>query len=1031
MTQPRESSVPAEQAGQDWGDYHLVEEVGRGGMGVVFKARQRVANRVVALKVLRQGPLGEDETVRRFRNEAEIVAQLDHPAIVPLYEVVEGPRGVAFSMKYLEGGSLAEHLPRFASDARAAAQMVATVARAVHHAHQRGVLHRDLKPSNILLDNEGRPYVTDFGLARRVAMDGSLTQSGALVGTPNYMAPEQTSGRKAAVTTLTDVHGLGAVLYTLLAGRSPFQGDSLLETLAQIQQEDPVPPSQHGRPVDRDLETICMKSLAREPQARYVSPEALAEDLERWLAGKPILARPIGRLARTWRWCRRNPAGAALVGALVLAATVLAGSIGWIAANRQAQRAQVESRVREALVLAEPQLQAGNPRAPELLAAVRVADAQLASEFLPAVMREQVEQLRADQKMLAVLEDIRLEQAGTTATRFSLAPADPKYEAAFQEYGIEVDALSIPEAVARIQARRIAPHLVDALENWARARKSRRKGDASWRRLLDIADIADAQNPWRSRFREALAQEKGPDEWKRLIASAPSKELSAATFTLLGGLLDQTEFRTDRELINQLVTVLQEGQEMQPADFWLNHGLARALYCRQPPQLEEAIGFYRAAVALRPQSPGTHLNLGAALGEKRDLPAAIREFRKAVGLDAEAANAHFNLGTALAQKGEVNEAITELREAIRLRPDYLQAHNNLGNVLRMKGDLVEAVQEFRVAIHIEPGHHHLHNNLGNTLRQMGDLDRAGAAYTEAIRLKPDFAEAHLNLGAVLAEKEQRDEAIKEYRVAIQIQKDFPRAHFNLAIALKSNGEEDEAIREYQEALRLQPDYPEANCNLGQLLRDQGRFAEALTYLRRGHEQGLKRRWTYPSGDWVKKCERLLELDAKLSGGSKGEIQPTQPGDRLMLAQIYQRRRSLYLAATRLYTEAFAEQPTLANDLNARPRFEAACAAALAAAGQGKDANTIDASERPRLRKQALDWLHAELAAYRQVLATRPDKVASEVRQLMQHWQQDEDFASVRGAEALARLPEAERSAWEKLWEDVRALQREAASRLNR
>jgi serine/threonine-protein kinase len=266
----------AEVEAETFGDYDLLEEIGRGGMGVVYKARQKSLNRWVALKVLRADELGSKPELQRFRNEAEMVALLDHPGIVSVHEVGSQHSRHYFSMKLIEGGSLAGQLERFTAQPRLAATLLVSIARAIHHAHQRGILHRDLKPSNILLDQDGRPHVTDFGLAKRVETDSSLTQSGALVGTPSYMAPEQASGKKETVTTATDVHGLGAVLYALLTGRPPFRADTVLETLVQVREKEAEPPRRINAKVDRDLETICVKCLQKDPGKRYSSAAGVA-----------------------------------------------------------------------------------------------------------------------------------------------------------------------------------------------------------------------------------------------------------------------------------------------------------------------------------------------------------------------------------------------------------------------------------------------------------------------------------------------------------------------------------------------------------------------------------------------------------------------------------------------------------------------------------------------------------------------------------------------------------------------------------
>jgi WD40 repeat protein len=410
-----------------FGDYELVEEIARGGMGIVYKARQLSLDRVVALKVIRAGEFASPAEARRFRQEVEAVAALDHPHIVSVFEVGEHGGVPYYAMRLIEGGSLASRLadwvvPKAATRAEsrrrqaAAAGLMAAAARAVHHAHQRGTLHRDLKPGNILLDGRGEPHVTDFGLARKIGKDSSLTRTGVIVGTPSYMAPEQARGRED-VTTEADVYGLGAVLYELLAGRPPFLGEDVLDTLYQVREREPAAPRTYCPAVDRDLETVCLKCLEKDPNRRYSSAAALADDLDRWAAGEPVLARRAGPLERAAKWVKRHPAGAGLVGlGVVTAAAVI---WGLVALSYNAELAEGKRRVEETngrLEDALGQLRVEKDEADRLRG---VADGQrkrageqeaLARRFLYVTQMNQAKQAYEEKKFghaLALLDKLR------------------------------------------------------------------------------------------------------------------------------------------------------------------------------------------------------------------------------------------------------------------------------------------------------------------------------------------------------------------------------------------------------------------------------------------------------------------------------------------------------------------------------------------------------------------------------------------------------------------------------------------------
>src|SRR5712691_3984150 len=323
---PLSTSLAPSPMLMDFGDYELLEQIGRGGQGVVFRARQKSLNRTVALKVISLGQWASEAHVKRFRREAEAAARLEHPCIVPIYEVGERDGSCYFSMKFVEGGQLDELIRRTPMSIRQAGELVAKMARTVHYAHEHGILHRDIKPGNVLLDAKGEPHLTDFGLARLLETESTVTRTLEVLGTPSYMAPEQALGENAAVSSATDVYGLGAVLYQLLTGHPPFAGGTTYETIRLVLDTEPRQPRLWNPKVDRDLSTICLKCLEKDLQRRYSSSLALAEDLEHWLKHEPIRARRTGIFSQGKKWIRRNPASALLAASLI----ALAATAGWI-----------------------------------------------------------------------------------------------------------------------------------------------------------------------------------------------------------------------------------------------------------------------------------------------------------------------------------------------------------------------------------------------------------------------------------------------------------------------------------------------------------------------------------------------------------------------------------------------------------------------------------------------------------------------------------------------------------------------------
>lgn len=356
-----QSTVASDSAGQvkpaplgDLGDYELLEEIARGGMGVVYKARQKKANRIVALKMILSGRLADENAVKRFYTEVESAANLDHPNIVPIFDVGGQDGQHFYSMGFIDGCSLKHRIDDGPLRCDESAQLVAAIADAIDYAHRQGIIHRDLKPHNVLIDKSGAPRVTDFGLAKQIESNSDLTGTGQILGTPCYMSPEQAAGDSGAISPLSDVYSLGAILYELLTGRPPFIAATVMETLSQVLEREALPPRSLNPSIDRDIQTICLKCLEKEPSARYESAAALAADLTRYLDGEPILARPASLLEKTWRRAKKRPLVTGLVVALLLVS--LAGGVtAWLLSRRTRDLSQEVETTQQEKSLVEKQ----------------------------------------------------------------------------------------------------------------------------------------------------------------------------------------------------------------------------------------------------------------------------------------------------------------------------------------------------------------------------------------------------------------------------------------------------------------------------------------------------------------------------------------------------------------------------------------------------------------------------------------------------------------------------------------------------
>ncbi|MCI0334265.1 MAG: protein kinase [Planctomycetes bacterium] len=807
-----------ERPGTVIGPYKLLQHIGEGGMGVVFMAEQtEPIQRTVALKIIKPG-MDTRQVIARFEAERQALALMDHPNIAKVLDA--GVVGQAFQpdmnvpprtsqagkpdlptgrpyfvMELVKGVPITKYCDEKHLPLRARLELFVQVCQAVQHAHQKGIIHRDMKPNNVLVaeyDNHAIPKVIDFGVAKataqRLTERTMFTEFGQVLGTMEYMSPEQSKFNQLDIDTRSDIYSLGVLLYELLAGSTPFEGKRLHEAafdemLRIIREEEPPKPStrlsslslgeragvreslasiaanRHTEParlskdVQGELDWIVMKALEKDRNRRYETASGFAADIERHLRDEPVEAGPPSTMYRFRKFARRNKVALATAITVGLAVLVAVGAIGWAVRDRAAREEQFaqertarQSRVsgQLELILDEVARLEQAEKWSDALVSTRRAEPALAAGEAPPDIQERARQALAELKLVQQLEDIRARTGTVWVTGGALrlaAQADQEYAITLRQAGIDVDVLPVSEAVHRITARRaIAAALLPALDDWLAVRsmdknvevRSMDKDEASIRRLIDVLHAADP-DPWRQRVREAMAR-KDQLALANLVTSADLDRQPAATLTLLYSALWASGKLREQELI------LRRAQWKYPADYWINHRLGVDLIWRESRKdARDGIGFVRAAVALRPQSSHSVMNLGNGYKHLGQHDQAIACYRKAIELNPGYGGYYTNLGIVLGEKGLYEEAIAAFEEAIRLKPDSAEAYTGLSMIHSNRPDAdhrnTRRARELAdKVVELEPHFSNHWTALGIARYREGQWQEAGAALEKSLQL---------------------------------------------------------------------------------------------------------------------------------------------------------------------------------------------------------------------------------------------------------------------------------------------------------
>ncbi|HVJ82575.1 MAG TPA: protein kinase [Planctomycetia bacterium] len=1005
------------------GPYKLLEQIGEGGFGVVYLAEQTApVRRRVALKLLKAG-MDTRQVVARFEAERQALAIMDHPNIARVFDGGATDSGRPyFVMEYVKGAPITEYCDRHHLDPRQRLELFIVVCQAVQHAHQKGIIHRDLKPSNILVslhDTNPVVKVIDFGIAKALGQELTdktlFTGVDQMIGTPLYMSPEQAGMSDLDVDTRSDIYSLGVLLYELLTGTTPFLKERFRKAAYDeirriIREEEPPKPStrltdsteslpsiaasRNLEPrklsgiVRGELDWVVMKALEKDRNRRYETANGFAAYVQRYLCGETVQAVPPSGWYRFRKFARRNRGPLAIAGASL--AALLLATIGLAVNNlmvaREKARADLNfQRAREAvnkyftLISEDPDLKSKGlePLRQKLLAAARDYYARFAQEGErdPALRAEFAE---ARMRLGSITESIGV-------NRDAIAEFELALNQCLELVNDRPDVVEHQRMTARCQGS--LGRLYYAEGRYQDSETSFLRALARLQPLADVHpdssgiqdelattyDGAGILYDTTSRPKEAESAYRKAAELRQMLvdrdpAAASPQDRLATSHVHLGDLFALTGRQADAETAYRKAL-----------------GLRRRLTADHP-----GVAEYQDSLAICLLNAGLlHHDLGSAakaeplLSEARDIWRKLSDLHPAV-MDYQhgLASSHNNLGSALADLRRFEEADAAQQKAMEIWRKLAGAHPSI------------------VKFAVELGGSQC--NMGNRARDARRSDKALEWYVQAVA----------TLEGVLR-REERHVVARQF---------LARAQYGRGLALGELGQHAEAVAAFSESIRIQPEAGEPHCEMARVLQLQGKFKEALPVWKRGHELGSKNpRWPYPSAQWIRDCERLIQFDGQLAAMLRGEAPPAGADDRIGLAEFCVMYKRMPATALRLWTELLSDKAAPSNDATAIQIYNAACAAAQAAAGDGLDAAKLGADERVRWRKQALVWLNSALGWWNQRVAKAEPAARAEIEKRMQRWQEATEFEFLRAESALAKLPETERGGWRRLWTDVAAL----------